>query len=105
MTFRSNPYISESEILLALSYLMGDASEKYGCLQRVACEDPKKSKEYLSGAKMLIKGAQFFYKLVLTYLYNNYTKFINLKISIFILFFFLISLAWREQLTLTFFSI
>jgi hypothetical protein len=56
----ANPFITESELLLLLTYLMGDANSEYDCLQRVACEEPKKALEYITAAKMLIKGARIF---------------------------------------------
>lgn len=57
---RANPFITESELLLLLTYLMGDASNDYDCLHRVACEEPKKAREYITAGKMLIKGARIF---------------------------------------------
>jgi hypothetical protein len=39
---------------------MGDAKNDYDCLNRVACEEPKKAREYITAAKMLIKGARIF---------------------------------------------
>lgn len=39
---------------------MGDANNDYDCLNRVACEEPKKAREYITAAKMLIKGARIF---------------------------------------------
>ncbi|PNF27466.1 hypothetical protein B7P43_G08986, partial [Cryptotermes secundus] len=59
---RANPFITESELLLLLTYLMGDANNEYDCLHRVACEEPKKALEYITAAKMLIKGARIFNK-------------------------------------------
>ncbi|PSN44532.1 hypothetical protein C0J52_14685 [Blattella germanica] len=61
---RANPLITESELLLLLSYLMGDANSDYECLHRVACEEPKKAREYVTAAKMLIKGARIFNNVV-----------------------------------------
>lgn len=46
--------INESELLLFLSYLMGETTQNYDCLKRVACTDTKKSTEYLKAAKMFI---------------------------------------------------
>nr|CAD7574708.1 unnamed protein product [Timema californicum] len=57
---RVSPPFTESELLLALSFLMGDPTQEYDCLYRVACEEPSKAKEYLLGAKMMIKGAKLF---------------------------------------------
>lgn len=39
---------------------MGDVNNDYACLNRVACEEPKKAREYITAAKMLIKGARIF---------------------------------------------
>ena len=39
---------------------MGDVNNDYDCLNRVACEEPKKAREYITAAKMLIKGARIF---------------------------------------------
>ncbi|KAF6205308.1 hypothetical protein GE061_019478 [Apolygus lucorum] len=52
--------ISENEVMLITSYLMGDVDKDYSCLYRVACQDPKKSKNYLQGAKILLKGSKIF---------------------------------------------
>jgi hypothetical protein len=56
----ANPFITESELLLLLTYLMGDANNDYDCLHRVACEEPQKAREYIAAAKVLIKGARIF---------------------------------------------
>jgi hypothetical protein len=56
----ANPLVTESELLLLFTYLMGDANNDYDCLNRVACEEPKKAHEYITAAKMLIKGARIF---------------------------------------------
>ena len=56
----ANPLITESELLLLFTYLMGDANNDYDCMNRVACEEPKKAREYITAAKMLIKGARIF---------------------------------------------
>jgi hypothetical protein len=58
----ANPFITESELLLLLTYLMGDANSEYNCLERVACEEPKKATEYITAAKMLTKVARIFNK-------------------------------------------
>nr|XP_018910323.1 PREDICTED: uncharacterized protein LOC109039342 [Bemisia tabaci] len=56
------PVISESEVLMLLGYLMGETANKYDCLNRIACQDPKKATEYIHAAKMLLKGSNIFYK-------------------------------------------
>ncbi|XP_067011593.1 uncharacterized protein [Anabrus simplex] len=58
------PTFNESELLLLLSYLVGDADHKYGCLHRVACEEPHQASQYVAGAGMLIKGAKVFSKVI-----------------------------------------
>lgn len=57
---QSKAFVSETELLLMLSYLKADATQKFGCLHRVACEDPYKAKEYLLAAKMIVKGSELF---------------------------------------------
>ncbi|KAG6801095.1 hypothetical protein HZU73_03216 [Apis mellifera caucasica] len=42
--------VSESEVTLALGYLMGDT-----CLYRAACEEPHVAKEYLRAAEIIIE--------------------------------------------------
>ncbi|XP_046749359.1 uncharacterized protein LOC124413071 [Diprion similis] len=46
----NEPIVSESEVALALGYLVGDK-----CLYRAACEVPHKAKEYLGAAEMLLQ--------------------------------------------------
>lgn len=57
---QSKALVSETELLLMLSYLKADSTQKYGCLHRVACEDPYKAKEYLFAGKMVLKGSELF---------------------------------------------
>lgn len=57
---QDEPLLSEQEILLLTSYLMGDAEKDYGCMYRIACQEPKKSKQYLNAAKLLVKGSKIF---------------------------------------------
>lgn len=59
---QSKALISETELLLMLSYLKADSTQKYGCLHRIACEDPYKAKEYLLAGKMILKGSELFTK-------------------------------------------
>jgi hypothetical protein len=56
----AKPFVTEPELLLLLTYIMGDANNEYDCLHRVACEEPQKALEYITAAKMLIKGARIF---------------------------------------------
>jgi hypothetical protein len=52
-------HATESELLLVLSYLSGERRGEYGCLYRVACEDPNgRAPQYLSAGRMLLKGAR-----------------------------------------------
>lgn len=46
--------MTESELVLLISYLMGETDNKYDCLLRVACLEPKKAREYIAAGKMLI---------------------------------------------------
>ncbi|XP_014242442.1 uncharacterized protein LOC106662718 [Cimex lectularius] len=59
-SIESEELISETEIMLITSYLMGDTDKNYSCLYRVACQDPKKSKQYLQAAKLLLKSSKMF---------------------------------------------
>ncbi|XP_012259329.1 uncharacterized protein LOC105687924 [Athalia rosae] len=46
--------VTESEIALALGYLLGE-----NCLYRAACEVPHKAKEYLGAAEMILQAIRF----------------------------------------------
>lgn len=59
---RLQPIVTESELLLLITYLMGETNNKYDCLKKVACQEPKKTREYVAAGKMLIKGAKVFNK-------------------------------------------
>jgi len=61
---KKEAYMTQSELLLMLTYVLGSASENYECMYRVACEDPEKAKDYVSASKMLIKGAKYAKKYV-----------------------------------------
>ncbi|GLH15853.1 Uncharacterized protein GBIM_20266 [Gryllus bimaculatus] len=63
------PTLTESELLLALSFLAGDAAASkagagagagaaYTCLHRVACEKPADARQYAGAANILLKGAR-----------------------------------------------
>jgi len=56
--------MSQSELLLMMTYVLGATEGNFDCLNRVACEDSKKAKEYLNAAKMVLKGAKFAQKWV-----------------------------------------
>ncbi|RZF47801.1 hypothetical protein LSTR_LSTR006065 [Laodelphax striatellus] len=51
--------IDEKEILLFLGYAMGEKTENFDCLKKIACIEPKKAKQYAAAARMLINGAKF----------------------------------------------
>jgi len=52
-------FMSQSELLLMLTYVLGSTSDNYECMYRVACEDPAKAKDYLNASNMLLKGAKY----------------------------------------------
>jgi len=56
---KSSPLMTEAEILLMLTYLLGSSSDDYTCFHRVACENPQQAKTYLKVSKMMLKGAKF----------------------------------------------
>ncbi|XP_054265251.1 uncharacterized protein LOC128988079 [Macrosteles quadrilineatus] len=56
--------LTESELVLLISYLMGEGDNKYDCFLRVACQEPKKAREYLAAGTMLIKGAKAMGKII-----------------------------------------
>lgn len=51
--------VTETEILLLLSYLMGNEEKNFECLRRVACEDPDKAKEYMTAGKLIMNTATY----------------------------------------------
>lgn len=53
------PLITETEILLLLSYLMGDEENNFDCLHRIACEDPSKAREYMNAGNIVMNAAKF----------------------------------------------
>ncbi|XP_022114708.2 uncharacterized protein LOC110992983 isoform X2 [Pieris rapae] len=54
----NSSYITEDEILLYLSYLVGQQSQDYGCLYRLSCQRPKQAAIYASGAELLLQGTK-----------------------------------------------
>ncbi|KAK7789569.1 hypothetical protein R5R35_011733 [Gryllus longicercus] len=69
------PTLTESELLLALSFLAGDAAASkagagagagaaYACLHRVACEKPADARQYAGAANILLKGARMLHSVV-----------------------------------------
>ena len=59
LTEKSSSFMSENELLLMLTYLLGSATDNYECMYRVACEDPVHAKTYLNASKMMMKGAKY----------------------------------------------
>ena len=59
---KKSGFVTEGELLLMLTYLLGSTDGNYECMYRVACEDPSKAKEYLKVSKMILKGAKFMKK-------------------------------------------
>ncbi|CAK1543018.1 unnamed protein product [Leptosia nina] len=51
-------YITEDEILLYLSYLVGQQSQNYGCLYRLSCQRPDQASLYASGAELMLQGTK-----------------------------------------------
>lgn len=58
---KENPssIMTQSELLLMLTYVLGSSTDNYDCMYRVACEDPAKAKDYLNASNMLLKGAKY----------------------------------------------
>lgn len=38
---------------------MGNEDKNFQCLHRVACEDPKKAREYLNAGRIITNAAEF----------------------------------------------
>ncbi|KAI8432082.1 hypothetical protein MSG28_004592 [Choristoneura fumiferana] len=51
-------YVTEDEILMYLSYLIGQQTQHFGCLYRLACQKPEQAAMYSSGADILLQGAK-----------------------------------------------
>jgi uncharacterized membrane protein len=51
--------MTEGEMLLALTFLLGSSTEDYTCMNRVACENPSSVKSYLKTSKLMMKGVKF----------------------------------------------
>lgn len=56
---KTGSMMTQSELLLMLTYVLGSGSDNYDCMYRVACEDPVKAKDYLNASNMLLKGAKY----------------------------------------------
>jgi hypothetical protein len=56
---KNGSIMTQSELLLMLTYVLGSATDNYDCMFRVACEDPAKAKDYLNASNMLLKGAKY----------------------------------------------
>ncbi|XP_039294294.1 uncharacterized protein LOC111047754 [Nilaparvata lugens] len=55
----SESILDEKEILLFLGYAMGEKTQNFDCLKKIACIEPKKAQQYSSAARMIINGAKF----------------------------------------------
>ncbi|XP_041981611.1 uncharacterized protein LOC121735009 [Aricia agestis] len=53
-------YLSEDEIMLYLSYLIGHQTRDYGCLYRLSCQKPHQASVYAAGAELLLQGTKLF---------------------------------------------
>ncbi|XP_032518322.2 uncharacterized protein LOC116770811 [Danaus plexippus] len=53
-------YITEDEILLYLSYLVGQRNNDYGCLYRLSCQKPHQAALYSSSAELILQGTKLF---------------------------------------------
>ncbi|CAG9583114.1 unnamed protein product [Danaus chrysippus] len=53
-------YITEDEILLYLSYLVGQQNNDYGCLYRLSCQKPRQAALYSSSAELILQGTKLF---------------------------------------------
>ncbi len=57
---KNRPFMSQGELLLLMTYVLGAAEkDNYDCMYRVACEDPKQAKDYLNASKMILKGVKY----------------------------------------------
>ncbi|XP_037073482.1 uncharacterized protein LOC119094529 [Pollicipes pollicipes] len=54
----SQPWLDRQDMLLMLTYLLSSDGAGYGCLDRVACEQPDRAKQYITAGKMLFSGAK-----------------------------------------------
>lgn len=52
-------FITETEIVLLLSYLIGDDQKNFECLHRIACEDPNKAAEYMNAGTILMNAVKY----------------------------------------------
>ncbi|KAK6642082.1 hypothetical protein RUM44_013805 [Polyplax serrata] len=52
-------YLSETELLMMLSFLRADTTRDYGCLQRITCQDPHRAEEYAFTGKLFLKGYEY----------------------------------------------
>ena len=55
-------FIDRADLMMAVSYALGSATDDYNCLYRTACEEPESAQEYMTASKMLLKGAKMFQK-------------------------------------------
>jgi len=59
LDIKKDPLLSQSELLLMMTYVLGSTTDNYDCMYRVACEDPTKANDYLNASNMLLKGAKY----------------------------------------------
>ncbi|XP_042866463.1 uncharacterized protein LOC122249556 [Penaeus japonicus] len=58
--FGANSIVDQQDVLLLLSWLLGEASNDPSCLKRVVCLTPAKSSRYISVSSMIFKVLNFF---------------------------------------------
>lgn len=58
--FGANSVVDQQDVLLLLSWLLGEASDDPSCLERVVCLTPAKSSRYIYVSSMIFKVLHFF---------------------------------------------
>ncbi|XP_063595737.1 uncharacterized protein LOC134772625 [Penaeus indicus] len=58
--FSPNSVVDQQDVLLLLSWLLGEASDDPSCLERVVCLTPSKSSRYIYVSSMIFKVLNFF---------------------------------------------
>lgn len=54
--------LNQTDLMMTMSYALGSTTHDYGCLYRMACEEPQAAHQYMTASKMLLKGAKLFKK-------------------------------------------
>ncbi|XP_066259888.1 uncharacterized protein [Euwallacea similis] len=54
-----NKFLTDEEVLMFLSYLTGSPGDN-GCLQNIACHQPKQAKKYVNAGDVLLKAFKMF---------------------------------------------